>query len=39
MVIYNDWKRRGYVDDQKKLKALLDDPDNAMFRIWPGRLS
>ena len=38
MVIYNDWKQKGYMDDQAKLKALLNDPDNAWFRIWPGRL-
>lgn len=37
-VIYNDWKQKGYMDDQAKLKALLNDPDNAFLRIWPGRI-
>jgi hypothetical protein len=39
MEIYTDWKVKGYMDDQKKLKQLLDDPDNAFMRTWPGRLS
>lgn len=38
MVIYNDWKRKGYMDDQVKLKSLLNDPDNRFMRIWPGRI-
>ena len=39
MEVYVDWKAKGWMDDQKKLKALLDDPDNAFMRTWPGRLS
>lgn len=37
-VIYNDWKIKGYMDDQEKLKALLNDPDNRFMRIFPGKL-
>lgn len=39
MEVYSDWKAKGYMADQKKLKSLLDDPDNAFMRTWPGRLS
>lgn len=38
MEIYADWKANGWIDDEKKLKALLNDPDNRFMRIWPGTL-
>jgi hypothetical protein len=38
MVIYDQWIREGIVDDQAKLKAKLNDPDNRFMRIWPGHL-
>jgi hypothetical protein len=36
--IYYDWLRKGYMRDQKKLRALLNDPDNRFMRCWPGNL-
>lgn len=38
-VIWTDWMRKGWTSDEKKLKSLLDDPDNKFMRRWPGRLS
>lgn len=38
MVIYDQWLREGITHDQAKLKAKLNDPDNAFFRVWPGHI-
>lgn len=38
MVIYDQWMREGITDDQAKLKAKLNDPDNRFMRTWPGHL-
>jgi hypothetical protein len=37
-VIWWDLKRRGIADDEAKLKAWLNDPDNRAFRTRPGRV-
>lgn len=26
------------MNDQRHLRAIVNDPDNKMFRIWPGRV-
>lgn len=36
--VYYELKRKGIVDDPKKLKAWLNDPDNRYFRTKPGRV-
>ena len=36
--IYYDWMAKGYVQDKKKLRALLNDPDNRFMRCWPGNV-
>jgi hypothetical protein len=33
-----DLKRRGIADDEKKMKAWLNAPDNRYFRVRPGRV-
>lgn len=38
MVVYNEWKQKGWIDDQAKLKALLNNLDNSFMRTKPGRL-
>lgn len=38
MSIYFDLKRRGIEDDQKALRAWLNDSDNRFFRCRPGRI-
>lgn len=30
--------REGWYNDKAKWKAWANDPSNAMFRVWPGRL-
>ena len=36
--VYYDLKRRGILDDPKRLKAWLNDPDNRHFRTKHGRV-
>jgi len=36
MNIYFDLKQRGILNDQKKMKQWLNDPDNKYFRTRPG---
>lgn len=36
MVIYWDWKRKGWIDDPVKLRTLLNDPDNRFMRTKLG---
>jgi hypothetical protein len=38
MNIYMDLKQKGIIDDAKKFKAWLNDPDNRYFRTKPGRV-
>lgn len=38
MPVYDYLMRIGIVQDKERLKAWLNDPDNAVFRIWKGRL-
>jgi hypothetical protein len=38
MNIYFDLKKRGILNDQKKMKQWLNDPDNKYFRTRPGRV-
>ena len=38
MVIYQKAIREGWSKDKKKWKKWLNDPDNKLFRIWPGRV-
>lgn len=38
MNVYMDLKAQGILDDQKRLKAWLNDPDNRYFRTKPGRV-
>jgi hypothetical protein len=36
--IYWDLKKKGIADDPVAMKRWLNDPDNAAFRTWPGRV-
>ena len=36
--IYYDLKKRGIIDDKKKFRAWLNDPDNRAFRTRPGQV-
>lgn len=36
--VYFDLKAKGILDDEKKLRAWLNDPDNRFFRTRPGRV-
>jgi hypothetical protein len=38
MAVFYDLKAKGIVDDQARLKAWLNDPDNRFFRTRPGRV-
>lgn len=38
MPLYSRLKRDGIVDDPKKMKAWINDPDNRFFRTRPGRV-
>lgn len=38
MTVYADLQVKGIIDDQKKLKAWLNDPDNRFFRTRPGTI-
>lgn len=38
MPLYHRLKRDGVIDDEKKLKAWINDPDNRFFRTRPGRV-
>lgn len=38
LTIYYDLKRKGVIDDPKRMKAWLNDPDNRVFRTMPGRV-
>lgn len=38
MSIYFDLKRKGIIDDQKAMKAWLNDANNRFFRTRPGRI-
>lgn len=38
MVIYQQAMREGWVHDKAKWKRWLNDPDNKLFRTWPGKV-
>ena len=38
LVIYQKGLREGWINDKKKLKQLLINPDNRLFRTWKGRV-
>jgi hypothetical protein len=38
MNVYFDLKQKGVIDDAKKLKAWLNDPDNRYYRTKLGRV-
>jgi hypothetical protein len=38
MYIYYDLQRRGILQDEKRLKAWLNDPENRVFRTRPGKV-
>lgn len=38
LVVYFQLKRDGILDDQRRLKKWLNDPDNKYFRTRPGRI-
>jgi len=38
MNVYLELRQKGILDDQKKLRAWLNDPDNRYFRTRPGRV-
>jgi hypothetical protein len=38
LVVWEDLKRRGILDDTKAFKAWLNDPENRFFRTAPGRV-
>ena len=38
MALFYDLKKQGIIDDQARLKAWLNDPDNRFFRTRPGRV-
>jgi hypothetical protein len=37
-LLWLDLKKKGIVDDPKRLAAWLNDPDNRFFRTAPGRI-
>ena len=39
LTVWEELTRKGIAQDQKKLLAWLDHPDNRAFRTRPGRLS
>ncbi len=38
LIFYNKAAREGWLHDRKKWWAFLNDPDNAAFRVWNGRI-
>lgn len=38
MTLYHDLKKQGIMADQKKFRAWLNDPANAMWRVTEGKL-
>ena len=38
LVVWEDLRKRGIADDEKKLGAWLNDPANRCFRTRPGRV-
>ena len=38
MPVYFDLKQRGILDDQERMAAWLNDPDNLHFRTKPGKV-
>lgn len=36
--VYYDLKAKGIIDDKKKFRAWLNDPDNRAFRTRPGQV-
>ena len=38
MVIYHELQKKGILNDQKAIKAFLNDPDNRFFRTRPGKV-
>lgn len=38
LVVYNDLKKKGIVDDERAFKRWLNDPDNRFFRTKAGVL-
>ncbi len=38
MALFYDLKAKGIIDDQARLKAWLNDPENRFFRTRPGRV-
>ncbi|MBU9259096.1 hypothetical protein KTD13_01880 [Burkholderia multivorans] len=39
LVVLEDLKKKGILDDQTAFKKWLDDPENRFFRTRPGKLS
>lgn len=38
LAVYYELKRQGVLDDERRLKAWLNDPDNRAFRTKQGRV-
>ncbi len=38
MSMYQDWVKKGYTKDQKKMKELLNSPDYRYFRTREGKV-
>lgn len=38
MVLYHELQKQGIIDDEKRLKKWLNDPDNRFFRTRGGRV-
>jgi len=38
MTIYQDWVKKGYTKDQKKMKQLLNSPELRYFRTREGKV-
>jgi hypothetical protein len=38
MSIYHELQKQGILQDEKRLKKWLNDPDNRVFRTRPGRV-
>lgn len=38
MYFFDKWAKEGSLHDKPRLRRWLDDPANAMFRVWSGRM-
>lgn len=38
MAFFDKWAKEGSLHDRAKLHRWLNDPDNAAFRVWNGRI-